>query len=201
MVKRLKIFEFVFLIPFIFSCSSYYGKKDESGRLRVNEKHWTLKNISNKGVKRVLDTDVLYKMKFSFSNQNYFFSNPKNNLVKQEKDQVYLRFFKTGHVLFSIPYLSNVINGKIIGPKEEWLNLDFGRQGFYTIGSNEFEIEFFQKQNVSIAGSMDRYYYRALIKGDTLHLVRKHHQKGLYVHSIYIKEPMPEELKNQKADW
>ncbi|WP_024772688.1 hypothetical protein [Aquimarina macrocephali] len=202
MVKRFKIFEFVFLIPFIFSCSSYYGKKDDLGRLRINEKHWTLKNISNEEVKRVLDTEVLYKMKFSFNNQNNSFSNSKEDIITQEKDQVYLRFFKTGHVLYSIPYLSNVTNGKIIGSKEEWLNLDFGKQGFYTMGSNEFEIEFFQGQNVSLFGSMDRYYYQALIEGDTLHLIRKSpFKENHYIHDIYIKQEMPEELKNQKADW
>jgi len=199
MVKKIKITGMLtFLVIFINSCSSYYGKRDTSGRLRVKEKHWTLKNIPNKGVKKVLDTRVWYRSQYYFRNNDFSFRIQKKN--RQVNNDMILWFFDSGHALRFVSYVLNeekikgIVNGKD--------NLNFGSKGFYTVGSNEFEVEFFQEQNVSLFGSMDRYYSHTLIKGDTLHLVREdHYKKGVYIHYIYIKVEMPEALKNIKAKW
>ena len=190
----------VIVLGFLMSCCSvYYGKEDENGRYRVNEKHWTLKNIPNEGVERVLDTEYWYRLEYSFTNDSFFFEDDN------EKESTYnsdiLWFFESGHVLRFTPYVLDDKEMERIKNGES--NLDFGSQGFYTIGSNEFEIEFFQRQNVSIGGSMDRYYFQALLEKNTLHLVRKSpFKKNYYFHSIYKKEAIPEELKNiKKPNW
>lgn len=195
-IKKTGIITLLFLS--LISCSSYYGKRDTSGRLRVKEKHWTLKNIPNQGVRRVLDTKEWYRAQYYFRNNDFSFSIQKEK--RHENNDLILWFFDSGHVLQFISYAINKEKIKEIVNKNE--NLDFGGKGFYTVGSNEFEIEFFQEQNVSLFGSMDRYYSQALIKGDTLHLIREDQfNKGTYIHTIYVKTEMPEVLKKQTADW
>ncbi|MGY0427179.1 MAG: hypothetical protein ACWIPI_10205 [Polaribacter sp.] len=197
MIRKIKITGIItLLVLFVNSCSSYYGKKDSSGRLRVKEKHWTLKNIPNQGIKRILDTKVWYRSQYSFRNNDFTFTIQNGN--HYEDTDTILWFFDSGHVLGFISYAINQEKNKEIANGNKKLN--FGSQGFYTVGSSEFEIEFFQKQNVSLFGSMDRYYYNAKIEGDRLHLIRKNHQ-GKYVHYIYQKIEMPESLKNVKANW
>lgn len=195
-IEKTGIITLLFLL--LNSCSSFYGKRDKSGRLRVKEKHWTLKGIPNQGLKRILDTKVWYRSQYYFRNNDFSFTIQRENL--HENNDSMLWFFDSGHVLRFISYSMNEEKVKEIISGND--NLDFGNQGFYTVGSKEFEIEFFQKQPTSLFGSMDRYYSQALIKGNTLHLVRENKfKKGLYIHYIYKKVEMPESLKNQIADW
>ncbi|MBW1297923.1 hypothetical protein [Aquimarina litoralis] len=183
----------------VFGCSPYYGKIDKNGRYRVNEKHWTLKNIPNEGIKRVLDTEYWYRLDYTYQSESFLFENNNKKRSNHSGSEI-LWFFESGHVLSFIPYMMD--NTEIKRIKNSKSILDSGNQGFYTIGSKEFEIEFFQKQNVSIAGSMDRYYYQAQIEGNTLHLVRKSpFKENYYFHSVYRKESIPEELKKVKATW
>ncbi|WP_299438237.1 hypothetical protein [uncultured Aquimarina sp.] len=180
------------------SCSTYFGAIEENGRYKVNEKHWTLKNIPNEGIKRVLDTQYWYRLQYSFTNESFFYD--YNNEKKSNNGSGILWFFDSGHVLSFSYHPLDDNKTKFIETGEG--DIDFGSQGFYTIGSKEFEIEYFLKSNVSIGGSMDKYYYQALMEGDTLHLVRKApFKKNYYYHYIYKRELVPEKLKDKKANW
>ena len=192
----LRSFYLITLIVFVSSCASYYGVKDESGKLRVKEKYWTLKNISKQGLNKVLGTKAWYRSEYYFINNDFTFTDQKDNNYKN--NETILWFFDSGHVLRCLSYdiIGESNTKKIINSKK----LNFGTQGFYTLGSHEFELEFFQKQNVSFFGSMDRYFYNAQLKGNTLHLIRQN-QNNRFVHYIYKKIKMPNELKNIKADW
>ncbi|RKN04218.1 hypothetical protein D7035_21910, partial [Aquimarina sp. AD1] len=157
----------------------------------------TLKNISNTGIKRVLDTKYWYIPEYSFTNQSFFFN---YNNEKKSYNGRNIWFFDSGHVLFFSNY--SLDNNKIEFLKNGQSDIDFGSQGFYTVGSKEFEIEYFQRSNVSIAGSMDRYYYQASIEGNKLYLTRKSpFKKNVYHHYVYTREAIPEGLLDIKANW
>ncbi|WP_108802597.1 hypothetical protein [Aquimarina sp. Aq107] len=197
MVKILKRIKILFLFCSIISCSTYFGQEDINNRLRINDKHSVLKIRSKENVLNIINTEVLYLRKYSFTNNNSSFLTEYDSSWKTYKfKDHYLRFFKTGHVnKFTVEK-----NGIYLEKNKDKINPNIATQGFYAINTNEFEIEFFQKQNISIGGSMDHYLYKALISNNKLHLIIKE-KKNYYRHYIYIKQEMPEALKNQTADW